>query len=215
MADLTTYSAKKLANLIQSKQVSCLEVMRAHLDRIAIVNPLLNAIVQMLPAEIAFDQARAADAAVSRDPASCGKLHGVPVTIKDGRKVKGFLCSLGNESSLNAVATEDATIVARLRGAGAIVVGVTNIPDFSMSYETSNLLYGRTNNPYDLKRSPGGSSGGEAAIIAAGGSALGIGADSGGSIRQPAHNCGIAALKPTRGLLPHTGKFPTNELGHI
>src|SRR5215471_3484509 len=213
MADLTTYSAKKLANLIQSKQVSCHEVMRAHLDRIALVNPLLNAIVQMLPAEIAFDQARAADAAVSRDPASCGKLHGVPVTIKDGRKVKGFLCSLGNESSLNAVATEDATIVARLRGAGAIVVGVTNIPDFSMSYETSNLLYGRTNNPYDLERSPGGSSGGEAAIIAAGGSALGIGADSGGSIRQPAHNCGVAALKPTRGLLPYTGKFPTNELG--
>jgi amidase len=167
----------------------------------------------MLPAEVAFDQARAADAAVSREPASCGKLHGVPVTIKDGRKVKGFLCSLGNESPLNAVATEDATIVARLRGAGAIVVGVTNIPDFSMSYETSNLLYGRTNNPYDLKRSPGGSSGGEAAIIAAGGSGLGIGADSGGSIRQPAHNCGIVALKPTRGLLPYTGKFPTNELG--
>jgi amidase len=114
---------------------------------------------------------------------------------------------------MNCVATEDATVVARLRAAGAIIIGISNIPDFSMSYETDNRLYGRTNNPYDLKRSPGGSSGGQAAIVAAGGSALGIGADSGGSIREPAHNCGVAALKPTRGLLPYTGKFPTNELG--
>jgi len=117
MADLTAYSAKKLANLIQTKQVSCLEVMRAYLDRIATVNPLINAFVQMLPAEVAFEQARAADTVVSREPASCGKLHGVPVSIKDGRKVKGFVCSLGNESPQNAVATEDATLVARLRAA--------------------------------------------------------------------------------------------------
>jgi amidase len=213
MSDLTTFSAKKLANLIQRKQVSCLEVMRAHLDRIATINPLINALVQVLPTEVAFEQARAADTVFRRDPASCGKLHGVPVSIKDGRKVKGFVCSLGNKSPLNRVATEDATVVARLRAAGAIVVGISNIPDFSMSYETDNWLYGRTNNPYDIRRSPGGSSGGEAAIIAAGGSALGIGADSGGSIRQPAHNCGIAAIKPTRGLLPNTGKFPSNELG--
>ena len=114
---------------------------------------------------------------------------------------------------MNALATEDATVVARLRAEGAIVTGITNIPDFSMSYDTENALYGRTNNPYDLGRSPGGSSGGEAAIIAAGGSYMGIGADSGGSIRQPAHNCGIAGLKPTRGLIPDTGHFPTDGLG--
>ena len=111
---------------------------------------------------------------------------------------------------MNCVATEDATVVARFRAAGAIIIGISNIPDFSMSYQTDNkLLYGHTNNPYDLKALAGGSSGGQAAIIAAGGSALGIGADSGGSIREPAHNCGVAALKPTRGLLPYTGKFPT------
>jgi len=131
--------------------------MRAHLDRIATINPLINALVQVLPTEIALEQARAADAVFRRNPASCGKLHGVPVSIKDGRKVKGFTCSLGNRSPLNSVATEDATIVARLRSAGAIVVGISNIPDFSMSYDTDNLLYGRTNNPYDVRRSPGGS----------------------------------------------------------
>ena len=213
MSELTESSAKTLANLIKSKQVSCLEVMQAHLDRIAEVNPRINALVQVLPPELALQQARVADAIVRRNSASCGKLHGVPASIKDGRKVKGFMSTLGTESPMNCVATEDATVVARLRAAGAIIIGISNIPDFSMSYETDNQLYGRTNNPYDLKRSPGGSSGGQAAIIAAGGSALGIGADSGGSIREPAHNCGVAALKPTRGLLPYTGKFPTNELG--
>ena len=211
MADLTTYSAKKLANLIQTKQVSCLEVMRAYLDRIATVNPLINAFVQMLPAEVAFEQARAADTVVSREPASCGKLHGVPVSIKDGRKVKGFVCSLGNESPQNTVATEDATLVARLRAAGGIVVGVTNIPDFSMSYETSNLLYGRTNNPYDLRRSPGGG--------AVAKRQLSPQADrpsaSGRTVAAASVNqrTTAASLRSNRlcGLLP--GKFPTNELG--
>jgi amidase len=206
VSELTESSAKTLANLIKSKQVSCLEVMQAHLDRIAEVNPRINALVQVLPPELALQQARVADAIVGRDSASCGKLHGV--SIKDGRKVKGFMSTLGTESPMNCVATEDATVVARLRAAGAIIIGISNIPDFSMSYETDNRLYGRTNNPYDLKRSPGGSSGGQAAIVAAGGSALGIGADSGGSIREPAHNCGVAALKPTRGLLPLYRQIP-------
>lgn len=212
MHELTALSAKQLTDRIKSKHVSCQEVMQAHLDRIEKVNPLLNAIVQRLPPEQALALARAADLAIARK-APLGPLHGLPITIKDGRKVTPFLCSLGAQSPLNSVPTEDATLVARLRAAGAIVVGITNIPDFSMSYETDNLLYGRTNNPYDLNRSPGGSSGGEAAIIAAGGSSLGIGADSGGSIRQPAHNCGIVGLKPTRGLLPDTGTFPADGLG--
>ncbi len=212
MQDLAIFSAKKIIELIQKKQISCQEVMQAHLDQVAKVNPSLNAIVQQLSPEHALKQARDADNAIA-NKMPLGKLHGLPITIKDARKVKGFMCTYGTQSPMNSVATEDATVVARLRAEGAIVTGITNIPDFSMSYDTENALYGRTKNPYDLGRSPGGSSGGEAAIIAAGGSYLGIGADSGGSIRQPAHNCGIAGLKPTRGLIPDTGHFPTDGLG--
>lgn len=212
MDDLITSSAKHLASLIKTKKISCEELMQAHLARITDVNPKLNAVIQSLSPEQALEQARHADQAIARND-KIGKLHGLPITIKDARKVKGFLCTYGNKSPCNFIAEEDATVVARLRAEGAIVIGITNIPDFSMSYETENSLYGRTNNPYDLTRSPGGSSGGEASIIAAGGSTFGIGADSGGSIRQPAHNCGIAALKPTRGLIPDTGKFPQDGLG--
>lgn len=212
MQNLTSLSAKTLAQLIQDKKVSCVEVMQAYLDSITAVNPHLNAIVEALAPEKALDYARAADESVTHNK-PLGKLHGLPITIKQGRKVKGFPCNLGTQSPKNFFATEDATVVARLRAAGAIIIGVTNIPDFSMSYETDNALYGCTHNPYDLTRSPGGSSGGEAAIIAAGGSSFGIGADSGGSIRQPAHNCGIVGLKPTRGLIPSTGRFPEDGLG--
>lgn len=212
MQDLTAASAVQIADLIKTKKVRCVDVMQAYLDRIAQVNPRINAITKQLPPEQALEQAKAADTAVARN-AHLGKLHGLPITIKDGRRVKGFLTTLGTQSHMNSMATEDSTLVARLRAEGAIIVGVTNLPDFSMSYETDNMLYGRTNNPYDLNRSPGGSSGGEAAIIAAGGSTLGIGADSGGSIREPAHNCGIAGLKPSRGLLPSTGKFPADGWG--
>jgi amidase len=128
LSKLTEFSAKKLADLIKSKQVSCVEVMQAHLDRIAEVNPRINALVQALPPEMALQQARIADAAVSRDPASCGKLHGIPASIKDGRKVSGFLSTLGTESPMNCMATEDATVVARLRAAGAIIIGISNVP---------------------------------------------------------------------------------------
>lgn len=212
MQELTTLSAKSLSILLKNKSLSCVELMQAHLDRIAKVNPLLNAIVEPLAPEKALEQARMADAALQQNK-PLGLLHGIPITIKQGRKVTGFPCNDGTKSPMNFIATEDATVVARLKTAGAIVIGVTNIPDFSMSYETHNALYGCTHNPYDVNRSPGGSSGGEAAIIAAGGSVLGIGADSGGSIRQPAHNCGIVGLKPTRGLIPYTGKFPEDGLG--
>jgi len=212
MDALISLSAKQLIELIKNKKISCKELMETYLSRITHVNPKLNAIVQQLSPEQALKQANMADSVIANG-GKIGKLHGIPITIKDGRKVKGFLCSYGNLSSFNKIAEEDATVVARLLAEGAIVIGITNIPDFSMTYETENLLYGRTHNPYDLDRSPGGSSGGEAAIIAAGASTFGIGADSGGSIRQPAHNCGIAGLKPTRGLIPGTGKFPEDGLG--
>lgn len=212
MDDLTACSGQQLVHMITTKQVSCVEVMQAYLDRIAVVNPAINAMVQQLPAEQALAQAREADIRVTHKE-TIGPLHGLPISIKDGRKVKGLMCTLGNQSPYNFIPQEDATVVARLRAAGAIIIGITNIPDFSMSYETDNLLYGRTSNPYDKARSPGGSSGGEAAIIAAGGSVGGIGADSGGSIRQPAHNCGIAGLKPTRGLLPNTGHYSNDQFG--
>lgn len=212
MNELNALSGRQLTSLIKSKKISCVELMQAYLARIEKVNPLINAIVEKNDTDKLLEEAKSADKKIARNE-SLGKLHGLPITIKQARKVKGFTCNFGTESPINFTANEDATVVARLRAAGAIIVGITNIPDFSMSYETDCALYGCTHNPYDLNRSPGGSSGGEAAIIAAGGSVLGIGADSGGSIRQPAHNCGIVGLKPTRGLLPSTGHFPEDGLG--
>jgi len=171
MKNLTMLSAKALIHLIQTKQVSCVDVMQAYLAQIAKVNPIINAMTQLLPPEKALEQARIADKAILQNT-SLGKLHGLPITIKDGRKVKGFMCTFGNKSPMNHIATEDATVVARLRAAGAIVVSIANIPDFSMSYETDNKLFGSTKNPYDLTHSSGGSSGGVASIIAAGRSSI-------------------------------------------
>jgi len=152
-------------------------------------------------------EARAADAArASSEP--LGPLHGVPVTIKDSFDVRGVISTGGTLGRRAYVPAQDASAVARLREAGAIVLGKTNVPELSLAFESDNLVYGRTNNPYDLARTPGGSSGGEAAIIAAGGSPLGIGTDAAGSLRVPAHCCGIAALKPTLGRVPRSGTFP-------
>ncbi len=209
MKALTSLSGKKIVELIKKREISCTEVMQAHLEQVAAVNPAINAMIQHLSSEDALKQADRADKELSKN-SDLGPLHGLPVTIKDGREVKGFICTYGNQSPMNYLAKKDSTVAARLRKAGAIITGITNIPDFSMSYDTDNSLYGRTCNPYDLNRSPGGSSGGEAAIIAACGSYLGVGADGGGSIRQPAHNCGIAGLKPTQGLIPDTDVFPGN-----
>ncbi len=139
---------------------------------------------------------------------SRGPLHGVPVTIKDTLETAGVICTGGTKGRANYVPKADATAVARLRAAGAIILGKTNVPELAGALETDNLIYGRTNNPYDLTRTPGGSSGGEAAIVAAGGSPLGLGTDAGGSIRVPAHFCGLAAIKPTSGRVPRTGQFP-------
>jgi amidase len=203
---ITLSSAGELAAAIRSKKLSSKEIVEAHLERIALVNPKLNAIVQ-LTAETARKDAAAADAAVARGEIG-GPLHGVPMTIKDTLETAGVICTGGTKGRANYVPQADATAVARLRAAGAIFLGKTNVPELAGAIESDNLIYGRTNNPYDLTRTPGGSSGGEAAIVAACGSPLGLGTDAGGSIRIPAHFCGLAALKPTSGRVPRTGQFP-------
>lgn len=199
-------SASELADAIRSKKLSSRAIVEAHLEQIAKVNPKLNAVVQ-LTADSARKQADEADAAVARGEIS-GPLHGVPMTIKDTLETTGVICTGGTKGRANYVAKADATAVARLRAAGAIFLGKTNVPELAGAIECDNLVYGRTNNPYDLARTPGGSSGGEAAIIAACGSPLGLGTDAGGSIRIPAHFCGLAAIKPTSGRVPRTGQFP-------
>ncbi len=205
-ADITAASAGALAAAIRAKQVSSVEVVGAYLARIEQVNPRLNAIVQ-LTAEAARREAEAADAALARGAAR-GPLHGVPFTVKDTLETAGVICTGGTLGRAKHVPERDATVVARLRAAGGIVLGKTNSPEIAAAWETDNLVYGRTNNPYDLARTPGGSSGGESAIVAAGGSPLGVGTDAGGSIRVPAHFCGLAGIKPTSGRIPRTGQFP-------
>ncbi|QGY01932.1 amidase [Methylobacterium mesophilicum SR1.6/6] len=199
-------TAGELAAAIRSGRRSARETVDLHLDRIAAANPRLNAVVQ-LTADAARREADEADAMLARGQVK-GPLHGVPVTIKDTLETAGTICTGGTLGRASYVPKADATAVARLRAAGAIVLGKTNVPELAGALETDNLVYGRTNNPYDLARTPGGSSGGEAAIVAAAGSPLGLGTDAGGSIRVPAHYCGLAALKPTSGRVPRTGQFP-------
>ena len=206
MDEIIYSSATKLAAMIRSKKLSSLELVEACLKRIDDVNPQLNAVVYSL-ADSALREAREADAALARGE-SKGPLHGVPMTIKDAWETAGVPSTGGTMGRRNYCPAQDATVVARLKAAGAIAVGMTNLPELSMAWESDNLLHGRTNNPYDLSRTPGGSGGGGGAIIAAGGSPLEPGADMGGSIRVPSHFSGIAGIKPTNGLVPRTGYFP-------
>jgi amidase len=206
MADLTLFSASKIAEQIRSKKLCPVEVVEAHLARIQKLHPKINAFVH-LDRERAVAQARMAEKAVMQGQA-LGPLHGVPVSIKSSIDVAGMRCEAGTKLREGYVATTDAPLVARLRKAGAIILGVTNTPELLMAWETDNLLYGRTNNPWDLSRTAGGSSGGEAAAIASGCSAGGVGSDGGGSIRVPTHFCGICGLKPTPGRIPSTGHYP-------
>lgn len=203
MDNLTYASAAALARDIRNKEVSSEEVVNALLHRIEAVNPRLNAVVQVV-AEKALAQARAADAALARGTVY-GPLHGVPMTIKDNLDTAGVISTGGTTGRATFIPTHDATVVARLRTAGAILLGKTNTPELTLSYETDNLIYGRTNNPYDVSRTCGGSSGGAAAIIAAGGSPFDIGSDTAGSIRVPSHCCGTAGIRPTSGRVPRTG----------
>lgn len=197
-------NASEIAILIARGDLSAAEAVEAHIQRIKEVNPDLNAVVFPL-----FDQARAeaaeADARRQRGE-PLGPLHGVPITIKDSYDVAGTPTVVGLETRVGHRAAADSPLVARLRQAGAIVLGKTNAPQVLLYNETDNAVYGRTNNPWSLDRAPGGSSGGEGAIVAAGGSAMGLGSDIGGSVREPAHSCGVHGLKPTTGRLSLVGE---------
>jgi Asp-tRNA(Asn)/Glu-tRNA(Gln) amidotransferase A subunit family amidase len=206
MSELAMLSAVSMAEQIRQKTLSPVELVEAHLQRIERLNPELNAFVQV-DMEGARHQAHAAEIAVSRKQ-NLGPLHGVPVSIKSSIEVAGLRCEAGTKLRAGYVAQQDAPLVSRLRHAGAIILGTTNCAELLVAWETDNLLYGRTNNPWDLSRTPGGSSGGEAAAIASGCSAGGVGSDGGGSIRVPAHFSGICGLKPTPGRVPATGHFP-------
>jgi len=206
MRDVTHTSAAKLARAIRRKQVSSAEVVDAYLNRIEEVNPKLNAVVQ-LTADAARKAARKADAALAKGQA-LGPLHGVPFTCKDALDVAGVVSTGGTLGRAGNVPSQDATVVARMKAAGGIMLGKTNLTEACLGWESDNLVYGRANNPYDLGRTPGGSSGGEAAIVAAGGSPVGLGSDAGGSVRVPAHFCGLAGIKPTTGRTPRTGHWP-------
>ncbi len=181
------------------------------LERIAVVNPRINAVVRLVGD--ALDDAQRADAELATG-AIRGPLHGLPFTIKDSYDTAGIVTTAGTVGWRDRVPTRDATVVARLKAAGAILVGKTNTPEFTWSNETDNDVFGRTSNPYDLERTPGGSSGGSAAIVAAGGSPFDVGSDTGDSIRQPAHVCGVAGIKPTTGRVPRTGHWPSFR-GHF
>jgi amidase len=196
-------STRALASAIRRRELSSEEVVRACLERIAVVNGHLNAVVQ-IAADEAVARSREADAASARGE-TWGLLHGVPMTIKDSFDTAGMITTGGTKGRAAFVPERDATVVSRLRGAGAILLGKTNTPELTFGFETDNLVYGRTNNPYDLTRTPGGSSGGAAAIVAAGGIPFDIGSDYGGSLRLPAHFCGISAIKPSAGRVPRTG----------
>ena len=209
--DLLFSSATSIARSIQAKEVSAVEIVEAHLRRIDEVNSKLNAVV-MLAGDRAMAEAREADAALARGE-SKGAFHGVPITIKDSHDTEGIVSTGGTLGRKDFVPNADATAVARMRAAGAIVLGKTNTPEFTLSFETDNLVYGQTNNPYDVSRTPGGSSGGASAIIAAGGSAMDLGTDTGGSIRVPSAFCGLAGLKPTSGRVPRTGHIVPWGLG--
>jgi Asp-tRNA(Asn)/Glu-tRNA(Gln) amidotransferase A subunit family amidase len=202
--ELLTGSAVSLVELVRANEISAVELAELHVRRIERLNPALNALVDF-DAERVLAQARALDALPSSER---GPLHGLPVTIKASISVAGHLCETGSVLNSGHRPVEDAEVVKRLRAAGAVILGTTNCPEFLMAYETDNLLYGRTNNPWDLTRSAGGSSGGESAAIAAGLSAGGLGSDGGGSVRTPAHFAGICALKPTPGRVPAEGHLP-------
>jgi len=202
---ITAKSAGELAEMIRSKAVSPVEVVNAFLRRIEKLNPKINAVVTLAPD--AMKKAKEAEDAVVRGEVP-GPLHGVPVTIKDTIETAGLRTTSGSAMRAEFIPERDAPAVARLKAAGAIVLGKTNAAEMAMDYTADNPVFGRTNNPYNLSLTPGGSSGGEGAAIASCMSPGGIGSDLAGSIRIPAHFCGIAGLKPTVGRVPGAGQFP-------
>ena len=207
--------ATELAILIKTKQASSREIVQAHLDRIAVINPKLNAIVTLLT-EDALKGADAADKTVAAGKA-LGPFHGVPFTIKDAIDTAGVLTQRGSRIFAGNKPLKDATVVTRFKEAGGIPLAKTNLPEFSAWQETDNVLTGLTKNPWNLERTPGGSSGGESAAIAAGLSPIGIGSDVAISVRGPAALTGIVGLKATHGRIPYTGHWPEvlNRYWHI
>ncbi len=203
MNDVVLATAARQLELVRAGQISVMELAGAHIQQIERLNPELNAFADF-DAERVRAQARQLDEV--REPR--GALHGLPVTIKSSIATAGYRCEIGSLLHKGEIPAEDAVVVARLRAAGALILGTTNCPEFLMAYETANLLRGRTRNPWDLERTPGGSSGGESAAIASGMSAAGLGSDSGGSVRVPAHFTGICSLKPTPGRIPGRGHLP-------
>jgi Asp-tRNA(Asn)/Glu-tRNA(Gln) amidotransferase A subunit family amidase len=193
---------------LRAGELSSRELVERYLARVDAVNPALNAVVAR-DDEAALDAADAADRA--RRAGEERPLLGLPVTIKDSLATAGLVTTSGSLARARHVPAVDATVVARLRAAGAIVLGKTNLPEYAWSYETDNVVYGRTVHPRDPARTPGGSSGGESAILGADASVLGIGTDGGGSIRVPSHYCGIVGLRPTAGLVPETGYWPATR----
>lgn len=198
--------AHELAELIRTRALSPVEVVQAHLNRIEEVNPRLNAIV-IFPQEDPLALAREAEAAVMRGD-ELGPLHGVPFTLKDCIETAGLRITLGSRVMEDSVSEQDALVYTRLKQAGGILLGKTNMPEFALWWETGNLVFGLTRNPWNLEHTAGGSSGGEASAVASGMSPLGLGTDLGGSIREPSSFCGLVGLKPTIGRVPYTGIQP-------
>ncbi len=203
--ELIFKDATRLAEMIRTREVSPVEVMQAHLDRIAAVEPRVNALVTVAESAMAVAKAAEADVLAGKE---LGPLHGVPFTVKDSIDTAGVLTQRGSPIFKGRVPDQDATSVARMKKAGGILLAKTNLPEFSYWIESDNLLTGRSNNPWDLTRTPGGSSGGESAAIAASMSPLGLGTDLAISVRGPAAQTGIVSLKATHGRIPMTGIWP-------
>ncbi|MGD0910297.1 MAG: amidase [Terracidiphilus sp.] len=202
-AELVLLPAVRQLELLRGGKISVAELAEAHIRQVERLEPQLNAF-----ADFGSERVRTQAKLLDAFDGERGALHGLPVTVKSSIATAGYRCEIGSLLHRGDIPREDAVVVARLRAAGALILGTTNCPEFLMAYETANLLHGRTNNPWDLERSPGGSSGGESAAIAAGLSAAGLGSDSGGSVRVPAHFTGICSLKPTPGRIPGRGHLP-------
>jgi amidase len=212
MSDLIYRTAIDLAGMIRRREASAVEVVEAHLARIEETNGEINAVVTLCE-ERALDRARGADAALARGE-SWGDLHGVPITVKDSYETEGVRTTIGDTALADNVPDWSATVVDRLLGAGAILLGKTNLPPYARDFQCECELFGRTNNPWDLDRTPGGSSGGGTAALAAGMIPLELGADFAGSIRVPAHYCGVYGIKPTEFLVP-SGPIPNKSIRHM
>ncbi|HKA52061.1 MAG TPA: amidase family protein, partial [Candidatus Binatia bacterium] len=206
MSELAYATAMELAKKIRQREVSSREVLDHLLERVATLDPRINSVVTVA-AERARAEADAADAAVARGEIR-GPLHGVPMTVKDSFQTAGMRTTAGAPELADFVPHEDAWPIARLRAAGAVIFGKTNLPIYAGDLQSYNKVFGATNNPYDLSRTPGGSSGGSAAALACGFTPLELGSDIGGSIRLPSHMSGVVGHKPSYGIVPAHGQIP-------